>query len=49
MRLRQNDGNELIRDFDRVLVMEQGRLAQQGEFDALRREQGPLAPLLAAE
>jgi ATP-binding cassette subfamily B protein len=39
----------LAREFDRVLVMEQGRLVQQGGFDELRREQGPLAPLLAAE
>ena len=39
----------LAREFDRVLVMEQGRLAQQGEFEELRREEGPLAPLLAAE
>jgi len=39
----------LARDFDRVLVMDQGRLVQQGEFDQLRREEGPLTPLLAAE
>jgi ABC-type multidrug transport system fused ATPase/permease subunit len=39
----------LAREFNRALVMEQGRLVQQGEFEALRREEGPLAPLLAAE
>ena len=37
------------REFDRVLVMEQGRLVQEGEFDKLRHDEGPLAPLLAAE
>jgi ABC-type multidrug transport system fused ATPase/permease subunit len=39
----------LAREFGRVLVMDQGRLVQQGEFDELRREEGPLTPLLAAE
>lgn len=39
----------LAREFKRVLVMEQGRLVQQGGFDELRQDNGPLTPLLAAE
>jgi len=39
----------LARKFARVLVMEQGRLVQQGDFEELSQDNGPLAPLLAAE
>jgi putative ABC transport system ATP-binding protein len=35
--------------FDRILVMEQGRLVQQGRFDELQKEGSPLEPLMAAE
>ncbi len=40
---------EAARGFDRVLVMEQGRLVNDGDYDALSRTDGPLAPLMAAE
>jgi putative ABC transport system ATP-binding protein len=35
--------------FDRILVMEQGRLVQQGRLDELQKEGSPLEPLMAAE
>ncbi|HJU18232.1 MAG TPA: ABC transporter transmembrane domain-containing protein [Stellaceae bacterium] len=35
--------------FDRVLVMDQGRIVEDGPYRALQQEDGPLAPLLAAE
>lgn len=35
--------------FDRILVMDQGRLVQQGGFDELKKADSPLAPLMAAE
>jgi putative ABC transport system ATP-binding protein len=35
--------------FDRILVMDQGRLVQQGGFDELQKPDSPLAPLMAAE
>ena len=40
---------EAARGFHRVLVMEHGRLVEEGEYDALSRAEGPLAPLMAAE
>jgi|HubBroStandDraft_4_1064222.scaffolds.fasta_scaffold00670_7 ABC-type multidrug transport system fused ATPase/permease subunit len=40
---------EAARGFDRVLVMDQGRLVDDGDYDALSRGDGPLAPLMAAE
>jgi ABC-type transport system involved in cytochrome bd biosynthesis fused ATPase/permease subunit len=40
---------EAARGFDRVLVMEQGRLVDQGDYDSISRTDGPLAPLMAAE
>lgn len=35
--------------FDQILVMEQGRLVQQGRFDELQKSGSPLEPLMAAE
>jgi putative ABC transport system ATP-binding protein len=35
--------------FDKVLVMEQGRLVDQGRYDELERSKSSLAPLMAAE
>ncbi len=37
-----------VRDADRVLVMEAGRIVQEGSFEALRRAPGPLRDLAAA-
>ncbi|MBV9827723.1 MAG: ATP-binding cassette domain-containing protein [Alphaproteobacteria bacterium] len=39
---------EAARGFNRVLVTEQGRLASDGDYEAAARENGPLAPMLAA-
>jgi ABC-type multidrug transport system fused ATPase/permease subunit len=39
---------EASRDFDRVLVTEQGRLVSDGNYEEASRADGPLAPLLAA-
>jgi putative ABC transport system ATP-binding protein len=35
--------------FDQILVMDQGRLVQQGRLDELQKEGSPLEPLMAAE
>ncbi len=35
--------------FDRILVMDQGRLVEQGDYDELQKPGSPLAPLMAAE
>ena len=35
--------------FDRILIMEQGRLVEQGPYDELQQPGHPLAPLMAAE
>ncbi len=35
--------------FDRIFVMDQGRLVEQGAFDELQKPGSPLAPLMAAE
>jgi putative ABC transport system ATP-binding protein len=35
--------------FDRILVMDGGRIAQQGRFDELQQPGSPLEPLMAAE
>jgi putative ABC transport system ATP-binding protein len=35
--------------FDRILVMDQGRLVEQGAYDELQKPGSPLAPLMAAE
>ncbi len=35
--------------FDQILVMDQGRLVQQGRFDELQQAGSPLEPLMAAE
>ena len=35
--------------FDQILVMDQGRLVQQGRFEDLRKSGSPLEPLMAAE
>ncbi len=35
--------------FDRILVMDQGRLVQQGRFDELQKSGSALEPLMAAE
>jgi hypothetical protein len=40
---------EAARGFDRVLVMDHGRLVTVGDYATLTRPDGPLAPLLAAE
>jgi len=40
---------EGARGFDRVLVMEHGRLVTDGDYATLTRPDGPLAPLMAAE
>jgi putative ABC transport system ATP-binding protein len=40
---------EAARGFDRVLVMEHGRLVDEGDYDLISRTDGPLAPLMAAE
>ena len=40
---------EAARGFDRVLVMDHGRLVTDGDYATLTRPDGPLAPLLAAE
>jgi ABC-type multidrug transport system fused ATPase/permease subunit len=39
----------LGRAFDRVLVMDQGRLVDEGAYETLSQPDGPLAPLMAAE
>ena len=39
----------LASEFDHVLVMEQGRVVQQGSYRDLNRDEGPLAPQMAAE
>ncbi|MGH7055195.1 MAG: ABC transporter transmembrane domain-containing protein, partial [Stellaceae bacterium] len=39
----------LAAGFDRVLVMDQGRIVEEGAYSALHQSEGPLAPLLAAE
>lgn len=38
-----------IRNADRVIVLEQGRIVEQGTFDALRRSGGYLSELLTAQ
>jgi putative ABC transport system ATP-binding protein len=40
---------EAARGFDRVLVVEHGRLVDDGDYEAMTRRDGPLAPLMAAE
>ncbi len=35
--------------FDRILVMDQGRLVQQGRFEELQKSGSVLEPLMAAE
>ena len=35
--------------FDRILVMDSGRIVQQGRFDELQQAGSPLEPLMAAE
>jgi putative ABC transport system ATP-binding protein len=35
--------------FDSILIMEQGRLVEQGPYDELQKPGSPLAPLMAAE
>jgi ABC-type multidrug transport system fused ATPase/permease subunit len=39
----------LASDFDRILIMEQGRLVDQGGFAELQKPGSALAPLMAAE
>ena len=39
----------LASEFDKVLVMEQGRVVDQGSYRDLNRDEGPLAPQMAAE
>jgi ATP-binding cassette subfamily C protein len=38
-----------IRHADRIFVIESGRIAQQGNFEELAREQGPFARLIARQ
>ena len=40
---------EAARGFDRVLLIEHGRLVDDGDYEAMTRRDGPLAPLMAAE
>jgi ABC-type multidrug transport system fused ATPase/permease subunit len=40
---------DAARGFDRVLVIDRGRIASEGEYRELTKPDGPLAPLLAAE
>jgi ABC-type transport system involved in cytochrome bd biosynthesis fused ATPase/permease subunit len=40
---------EAARGFERVLVVQHGRLVDDGAYEALSRADGPLAPLMAAE
>jgi len=40
---------EVGRAFDRVVVMEQGRVVREGPYDELNQADGPLATLMAAE
>ena len=55
---RELDGRSLIcslhrprlaSGFDQILVMDQGRLVQQGRFEELQKSGNPLEPLMAAE
>jgi ABC-type multidrug transport system fused ATPase/permease subunit len=39
----------LASSFDRILVMDQGRLVQQGRLDELQKTSNVLEPLMAAE
>ncbi|MGA8550802.1 MAG: ABC transporter ATP-binding protein [Stellaceae bacterium] len=39
----------LAQAFDRILIMEQGHLVEQGPYDELQKPGSPLAPLMAAE
>jgi len=40
---------DAARGFDRVLVMDHGRLVDDGDYRSLAKPDGPLAPLMAAE
>jgi ABC-type transport system involved in cytochrome bd biosynthesis fused ATPase/permease subunit len=40
---------DAARGFDRVLVMDHGRLVDEGDYRQLTRPDGPLEPLMAAE
>ena len=40
---------DAARGFDRVLLMDHGRLVEEGDYRTLTKPDGPLAPLMAAE
>lgn len=40
---------DAVRDADRIVVLEGGRIVQQGTFAALAAERGPFAALLARQ
>jgi ABC-type multidrug transport system fused ATPase/permease subunit len=40
---------DAARGFDRVIVIDRGRLKEEGDYQTLTRRDGSLAPLLAAE
>ncbi|MBV9967250.1 MAG: ATP-binding cassette domain-containing protein [Alphaproteobacteria bacterium] len=40
---------DAARGFERVLVIDRGRLVEEGDYGSLTKPDGPLAPLLAAE
>ena len=40
---------DAARGFDRVIVIDRGRLVDEGDYQTLARRDGSLAPLLAAE
>jgi ABC-type transport system involved in cytochrome bd biosynthesis fused ATPase/permease subunit len=40
---------DAARGFDRVVIIDRGRLKEDGDYQTLSRRDGSLAPLLAAE
>jgi ABC-type multidrug transport system fused ATPase/permease subunit len=40
---------DAVRDADRIVVLERGRIVQQGTYEALAAQRGPFAALLARQ